>query len=230
MKRRNFKVLLALVLCFSVFFISISGVFAGSTEQELAYSKVTKNFTKQDILSLEKYISVNKKGIFKLDKKSARKDNIDIELLNGQESYLTYLNSLILDGKIKADSNLNITNVSTTSNSREDANILFQANSSSHWPSCGGGISTEVAYHWWGYSRYLCDCQSQELAADLNSVASVGAGITVIAAYFGGLPAIPPGLASAYFWFFASRIDANNHGNGIYVEVTWVLAFDITPQ
>ena len=68
------------------------------------------------------------------------------------------------------------------------------------------------------------------MSSDFNSCASVAAGIGAVGAYFGGIGAVPGGLSSAYFWLLASRLDANNHGRGVYIEMTWALVFDITPQ
>jgi len=51
-----------------------------------AYSDIgTLTFTKDDILTLEKYISVNKKGFFEIDKKQAKADGVNNSLLNGRK-------------------------------------------------------------------------------------------------------------------------------------------------
>ncbi|MFV0504910.1 MAG: hypothetical protein ACK5LT_13240 [Lachnospirales bacterium] len=100
----------------------------------------------------------------------------------------------------------------------------------SHWYSCGGGLNTDTVEHWWGYARYACDCETNRMSADFNSCASVAVGVAVTGAYFGPITAVPGGLASSYWWLLSSRLDANNQGNGVYAEMTWVLAFDITPQ
>ncbi len=180
---------------------------------------VENQFTKAEILTLEKYIYLNQEGLFELNKKQAKNDGIKDSLLNGQQEYFYHINSLIKNGEITVGENLVIYN-----NSRK------ATATASHWPSCGGGVTTNSEYHWWGYSRYTCDCLTQDISSDLNSVAGVAAGITLIAACFGPIPALPPGLTSAYFWVLASRLDANNHGRGVYIEMTWALAFDITPQ
>jgi len=51
-----------------------------------------------------------------------------------------------------------------------------------------------VKHYWWGYNRYLNSCEADELAADFAGVSAVSTGIAVIAAYFGAVPAIPPGV------------------------------------
>lgn len=68
------------------------------------------------------------------------------------------------------------------------------------------------------------------MAADFNSVSSVAAGLAVVSMWFGGASSVPADLTSAYFWLLASRLDANNFGRGVYIEMTWLLVFDITPQ
>lgn len=118
---------------------------------------IQHKFTKADILTLEKYVSVNKKGFFELDKKQAKDDGIDDSLLDGQQDYFNYLNSLIKKGEITANENLEIRNNNTKV-------------TASHWASCGGGLNTSVTYYWWGYSRYACDCETQRMSADFNSV------------------------------------------------------------
>ena len=141
---------------------------------------------------------------------------LDIEM-KGQTSYLNTLNSQATNGEIAIANDLSITSFTPISRA-------------GHWASCGGGKNTDVTHHWWGYSRYACDCETNRMSADFNSCASVAAGVGVIGSYFGAVGAIPGGISSAYWWLLASRLDANNHGNGVYVEMTWVLAFDITPQ
>ena len=75
------------------------------------------------------------------------------------------------------------------------------------------------------YNSCLCGGCRITPFADFTIVAA-----GVVGAYFGAVGAIPGGVSSAYWWLLASRLDANNHGHGVYVEMTWVLVFDITPQ
>lgn len=37
-------------------------------------------------------------------------------------------------------------------------------------------------------------------------------------------------IDAGYWSLVATRIDANNQGRGIYIEMTWALVFNITPQ
>lgn len=219
--KRVISIFLSLLLIISFSCNVFAKDFANLDKSYVLNNRIQPRFTKNEILTLEKYVYVDKKGFFKLNTMLAKNDGIDNSLLEGQQKYFDYLNSLIKEGKITAYENLEI-----RSNNINNLEVM----SDSHWPSCGGGLNTDVEYHWWGYSRYACDCETQRMSADFNSVASVSAGITIVAAYFGAIPAIPPGLSSAYFWLLASRLDANNHGKGVYIEMTWALVFDITPQ
>ncbi|MGV8147271.1 MAG: hypothetical protein ACLKAK_05680 [Alkaliphilus sp.] len=239
--KKIFTMLLVLSLVFSTSLVS----FADSTSPEngnvynqliLYPSHSNIAFTKQDILSLEKYVSVSKHGYFELDVKRALADNVDRVLLKGQQNHFNYLNSFIKKGALKAHSNLLITNNISTTSFYANSSLALELpisiilNTRSHWQSCGGGKNTAVDWHWWGYSRYACDCTTREMASDFNSAASVAAGIGAVAFHFGVIPAIPAALTVAYFGLFASRLNANNRGIGVYIEITWALVYDITPQ
>ncbi|WP_146552058.1 hypothetical protein [Rummeliibacillus sp. SL167] len=39
-----------------------------------------------------------------------------------------------------------------------------------------------------------------------------------------------PGATGSWFYLFATRLDANNKGKGVIVEMTWAAVFDITTQ
>lgn len=175
-------------------------------------------YTVDDVKALEPYISVVD-GLFVFDTESAIADNVDTELINGQSAYLAALNSKATNGIITINDDLSIEKPSTMVQSR-----------AGHWENCGGGLNTNTTEYWWGYARYACDCETNRMSADFNSCASVAAGIGVAGIYFGPIVSVPGGLASGYWWLLASRLDANNHGKGVYVEMTWALVFDITPQ
>ena len=153
---------------------------------------MAQKYTVDNIKALEPYVSV-KDGHFKFDVKQAKADNIDSQLIEGQLKYFDVLNDRADAGDIEIEKDLTIINNEGPSSVR-----------ASHWPSCGGGLNTDVTEYWWGYSRYACDCETQRMSADFNSC--------------------------AYWWLLASRLDANNHGYGVYIEMTWALVFDITPQ
>ncbi len=209
-----------------VMVIVISSVSTATFADETSYDEFKNTqFTKTEILKLEPYIRVEK-GLFKFDADRAIADGLDKNLVHGQKQFLITLNNHKKSGDILIQDNLDIVELDIYKNSK----IPYSTASEGHWDNCGGGKNTAVDLHWWGYSRYACDCETNRMSADFNSCASVAAGVAVVAAYFGGVAAIPPGLASSYWWLLASRLDANNHGKGTFVEVTWALVFDITPQ
>lgn len=204
------------LICFLLSAIMVLSMSVTAFAQTPDNTHTATEYTVDDVKALEPYISVEN-GRFVFDTESAIADNVDTELVNGQSAYLATLNSRANSGSITINEDLSIDTPATMAQAR-------------HWASCGGGRNTSVTEYWWGYSRYACDCETNRMSADFNSCASVAAGVGVVGAYFGPIGAIPGGLSSAYFWLLASRLDANNQGRGVFVEMTWVLAFDITPQ
>ncbi|WP_411344498.1 hypothetical protein ACE3MZ_23530 [Paenibacillus sp. WLX1005] len=208
--KKTIGFLLALVL----FTVACTPTFASDTQN--------KEFTKQDILALKPYVSVNESGFFELDYSKAQKDEVDLELLQGQKIYFDTLNKQIESGELKAHSDLSITS--------ENLAPLTSDLSKSVTASCAGK-NTAVQQYWWGYSRYMNSCEANRFSADLTGVSATSGGVAIVAAYFGAIPAIPPGITAAYFGLLASRVAANNaNSTGIYLEMTWALAFNITPQ
>ncbi|MCY8497597.1 hypothetical protein [Bacillus atrophaeus] len=180
-----------------------------------------KQYEKEDILALEKYVSV-KDGYFVFDYDKAKSDGYESDLLEGQQAYFKFLNSEISAGNLHAEKNLNIVGTiekQNIVNPLNDADIL----------ACKGK-TTKPKYYWWGYSRKLNSCFTSEVAADFGGAGSVAAGIAVVAAVWGAIPAIPPGLAASYWGLISNRLNANNKGKGVVADVTWALFFDIEPQ
>lgn len=178
------------------------------------------SYEMKDILPLRKYISVKDKT-FSFDYNQAKNDGFDEDLLTGQKKYLAFLNSEIIAGNLEIvnKQTLELNNIGNTAEPLE-----------SEIAACNGK-TTKVSNHWWGYQRYMNSCLTNEVAADFNSVATISGGISLVAAYWGALPAIPPGLAASYFWLMGSRLSANNsHNTGVHTKVTWALVFTINPQ
>ncbi len=189
------------------------GDFIVNPDYPISYEDVSAALNQ--IMALEEFISVDN-GRFVFDMQRARDRGIDQELLNGQQAWLDSINQMAEAGEVVINNDLSI-----ISNEGESA--------CGHWYSCGGGRSTSISYHWWGYSRYACDCETNRMINDFNSVAAIAAGLTMLTKYF-GVSAVPFGLSSAYFWLLSSRLGANNHGRGVYIGMTWILAFNIDPQ
>lgn len=208
-----------IILTLMLLFSAVPTVFGQDVESISIEREI--GFTTSDIMGLEKYISVNKKGFFELDYLLAVRDNIQKELLEGQQNYFNELNKLIAENKLIAFPDLTI-----KSNIKDQLDLNIQLNKS----SCDG-VTKPTEYHWWGYSRLLDSCNANGLAADLAGAASISAGAAVIAGIFGGVAAVPPGIAAAYWGLVSARIYANNsHSTGIYFGMTWVYVFNIEPQ
>lgn len=208
-----------LITIFTLLFTTFSSVSAQSSVS--VSQELDNHFTKEQILTLEQYVSVNEDGLFELNDSRAILDGINEELINGQKRYFTYLNKQIAEGNLYVSSNLSTINESVTK-----TNSIFENTLS----SCGG-VTTDAEYHWWGVSRKLSSCLANKVSGDLFAVSSVSGGAAAVAAYFGGLPAIPPGITAAYFGLMAARISANNaYNTGVYVGITWAFVFDIEPQ
>ena len=98
------------------------------------------------------------------------------------------------------------------------------------------GNSRDPVYHWWGYKSYLNSCDTKKAISSINTAGASGAistGGLAGAAFFFPVLAIPASVAaisSGWFWLFATRLDANNNGKGVIVEMTWAAVFDVTPQ
>lgn len=212
--------LIALFVTAMIAPLSNTLVFANESQLKVSVDEKS-NFSKEDILPLEKYISV-KKGFFEFDIKKAKADGFKKELLNGQQKYLQQLNSEIAKGNLKASSNLNVETI------RPDESLM--ASDINIAASCGG-ITTSKTTYWWGYSRKMNSCLTDKVAADFASASSVAAGVAVVAGIWGVAPAVPAGLTAAYWGLVSSRLYANNsESTGVVFDMTWAYVFDIEPQ
>jgi len=223
------KILIAALL--TVFsFSTVTTAFAQSYEPSVIENVNVNDYeeyTFDDILALEPYVHVED-GLFILDENSANDAGIDYELIQGQQEYFSYLNQQVKTNAISVSQDLTIQDLSEGSNG-------VQNNSPMLFASCKGA-TRPAEYHWWGYKTYLNSCDTKKAISDANTVGG-SAGIT--AAGLGGLGVWFPvflaggviaGLTSGYFWLFATRLDANNNGRGVIVDMTWATVYDITPQ
>lgn len=226
---RRMKNLLSILMSFVVMFVLCVPAFAAEipvTQKNNASLTTNVNeYSVKEVKQLEPYVDIINKHYY-LNTEAALAVGLDSKLVYTQKQVFDYLNGEVDNGNIAIQENMDFIVLLPDSNISSNTNVK----SASHWSSCGGGRNTASTNHWWGYSRYACDCETQRMSADFNSCASVAAGVGVVGAYFGPVGALPGGLTSAYWWLLASRLDANNHGKGVYIEMTWVLAFDITPQ
>ena len=225
------KNLLKKLLCLSLSTIFLSAYTIPTMANDLTdnIEQSTKidnlyDYSIKDIKKLEPYITV-KNNIFEFDVEKAIKDGFDKDLVEGQKAYLDFLNSEAEKGIFEIQQNLEIKINTKINNLYENY-------------SCDGYNSFEV--HWWGYSRYADNCETNRIINDLNSAAGIGTtagGLAAIAAIvFPESAGVSGGIAAGatvtagYEQLLASRMAANNRGKGVFIEMTWVGIFDITPQ
>ncbi|MCM3705837.1 MULTISPECIES: hypothetical protein [Cytobacillus] len=210
-----------LVAFMAVLLILPTLLYAPTQASSLDEEKQTSEYTFEDVMALESYISV-KNGLFKFDSSSAKKDGHDQELVKMQEDYLSDLNKEIENGKLKAKSNLEIVELEpVVAEGSGDFSVMAA--------SCPGK-STDIAHHWWGVSRYMNDCEANRFSADMASVAAgyTGAGI-VAAIWFPGV-GVAGGVIASYAALMSARVAANNYGSGVYMGITYVGFFNVEPQ
>ncbi|MBR5718204.1 MAG: hypothetical protein IKX16_04225 [Clostridia bacterium] len=223
MVKRIFSLILSLVFVLSVCTLAYAS--DRSSHNEALHVAPYKEFSVKDVKRLEPYIYIDN-GHYAIDTYEAINAGFDLHLIEYQQTAFDYINAKADAKEIQINNDLSFTTVVVESHKTHHQ---FD-NKAGHWYNCGGGRNTSTTNYWWGYARYACDCETNRMVADFNSCASVAAGAGVLGSYFGFVGALPGGLSSAYWWLLASRLDANNHGRGVYVEMTWILAFDITPQ
>ena len=192
--------------------------------------------TKADILELREYVIRNEDGSISIDEVAARANGANENAIKALKQHFAYLNTKVAEGLISIDEDLNIIGGVTI--------LDHPASGNARASSCGGGVNSYTEY-WWGYQRKACDCETQRIANDLNTVAAGGTiggggfgyagGIVAIFGYTvaaGILAAIGGGLAidAGYWWLVATRMEANNEGSGVICDMTYALVFDITPQ
>lgn len=179
----------------------------------------------EDVKKLEPYVKVNN-GKFLLDIESALKDGFDQKLLDIQKEYFNLLNELSNNGDIIINNDLSIKNTGKNTSTT----YIAEPGNYTHY-NCNGGTLSSTDYHWWGYTRYLCDCGTSQFASDLATVSDIYGGVSIVSGVFGNVPITTVvGISASYWSLVSNRLNANNRGKGVYVEMTNALLFDITPQ
>lgn len=220
MNKMSIRNLIRKIFCLSLVITMIFSMTSNAFAKEID-TKEFNVFSKDEVMQLKPYIKVES-GLYKFDSYKAIKDGYNSDMVEGQKLYLENLNNEAKLGNIFITSDLEI----ITKNNRSLQNM---------YRSCPGK-STGIKQYWWGYSRYANDCESKRIVSDLNTAAAAGtmaggaAGMASL--IFPGAAIVAGGAAfdAGYWWLVATRIDANNKGKGVYIEMTWALLFDITPQ
>jgi hypothetical protein len=143
---------------------------------------IVNNYMVDDVKALEPYVYVEN-GRFGINADAAMADGFDEALIQEQKQSFEQINKEAAQGKVIIKEDLDFTAVSSDSVYACDVCRAAAARGAGHWYSCSGGRNTATTNHWWGYSRYACDCETQRMAADFNSCASVAVGIGVVGAY-----------------------------------------------
>lgn len=216
--------LLSIILACTLVLPNDAGVLAKEVESitnEQGYTEA--EFTMEEIMALEQYISVSSEGLFIMNNTEAIADGVSLKLLEGQQRYFDSLNLEIKEGILKVNKNLEIINLdSNFDKNLSNGEISLYAN-------CNG-VTTNPVDYWWGKSRKFNSCHANEFAADLASVAAGAVGAGILAFWVPGM-----GWASlatsAYCAHYSARVYANNSYNtGVKIDMTWAMVYDITPQ
>lgn len=226
------KKIFSLLMVFVLSFSTMSTVFGQGNNTTLVNNaedtginiKENEEYKLDDILALEPYVFVEN-GHFKIDSNEAIENGIDLALIQGQQKYFNHLNQQADNGELVISQNLAITDLKT---SKKNSGITTFA-------TCKGITKGPVNY-WWGHKTWANSCDTKKLISDANTAAAsggiAGSGAGVIGVFF-PIVLVPAGVAAltgSYFYLFATRLDANNNGKGVIVEMTWAAVFDITPQ
>ena len=156
------------------------------------------------IQEVEQYVVVLEDGTISLkDVPFEIYEKYNLALL---EERFADLNSRVTTGEISISQDLNIT-----------SNIV-QANA----------VYGEWTEHWWGFDRNFTNSQANDFAIYCLTVAGGGAIIGGVGAYFPPVAAIA-GVTGGYFALLSARVYDNNKGNGVYIGVTWVAVFNVSP-
>lgn len=186
-----------------------------------------QEYTFEDILSLEPFVHVED-GLLVLNENGASDAGIDSVLIKGQLEYFVFLNQQVKINAISISSDLTIQNLSNNNNG-------YQSNTLKRSAWCIG-VTTSPEYFWWGYKTKLNSCDTAKVSSQAGTLGAGGTitatGLTGLGFWFPPLAAVGviSGLTSGYFWLLSERLNANNKGSGVIVDMTWATIYNITPQ
>lgn len=217
------KKIISLMLSLTMIFTMSVSAMAAETMQDIDNQTYEVTASMEDVLALEPFVIRNQDGTLSLDVDAAEANGENETAIEALNQHFAVINEQILSGEISTDEDLNIIN----------GEHLFKTH------RCSRGTNSYTTY-WWGYQRYACNCESDRIVSDLNTWAAGGtmtggaaAGIAIVfpvTAAVAGVIAAGAAFDAGYWWLLATRIDANNEGNGTIINMTHVLIFDIEPQ
>ena len=166
------------------------------------------------ITNVEPYVQVNENGHIELSQ-NIEKDIYKHYELDNLEDHFSNLNKQVNDGLITISNDLEIIE-------NGSSNITILSNNY---------ISTST--HWWGHKTVYNNSQAQAAAQRFRNYAlgygTIG-GLGVLVPGIGPAVSAAGGLTASYSNLVANRIDANNNGNGVVLDMTWVAVFDVSPR
>ncbi|WP_051254730.1 hypothetical protein [Halobacillus kuroshimensis] len=188
----------------------VSSVYASTdsnVKQNLVSSEDTAEQKQSEMIkNVKPYVHLNDDGTIEL--KDVPQETYDRYNLSSLEKHFQTINKGVHNGTLTVDNNLNV----------EEVTPAFTTMA----------VYGKWTYHWWGYDRKFNDYQTEQYIDRLNTQAAGAGMVTGVGAWFppvGGLAAVSGG----YWYLLATRVDANNHGNGVLVQVTWANIFDVEP-
>lgn len=153
-------------------------------------------------------VEIDNKGHLELKDNVSQEDFEKYDLAQLEEYFVT-LNQKVDQGIISINSELEI----------QESNDIVTISAS---------VPTRE-YHWWGYKTTYINSQTDSAISTLDSFAAGTAGAAAVGAWFPVIGA-GAGVSSAYASLLASRMGANNDGNGVIVDMTWDAVYNVSPR
>ena len=239
MKKARFRIVCLMLAVMMVFMAVPTSAF--NNENALHVSRSTASYTLHDVKALESFVSVDLNGNLVFDVESARRSRttvVDEEMFFMLQKHFDNLNAEFAKGSAVISENLEIEIVSDDFFKSfdipfaNDMNDFAPASEGACASWCRGGRRTNPQIHWWGVSRYLCDCVTQAQARSFRNAGDVTQGIALVSTLFKNAPlAVGAGLFTRYFNRLGDDLDWHNRaGRGVFIEMTWILAYSIRSQ
>lgn len=192
-----------IILSFLVFILCLSVVTPVFGQEHGSNSTPS---SEEDVLNVvEGYVQLQEDGTIAFENVP---NDLYQDLDLGQlEVHFDTINSAVLNGDLIIDEDLNITETG--------------------FSTMDHAVYGEWRYHWWGYQRNFTNAQAQEYRNRLLTQAAGAGMVTGVGAWFPPVAGIA-GVSGGYWALLATRVDANNNGNGVRVSVTWANIFSVT--
>lgn len=201
--KKLFGSLLALFLLVGI----VTPSYAKTSEKNVSVRNSTNQVINEQenmINTVKPYVALTKSGTLVL--KNMPQKIYEKYNLSQLEDHFSNLNKDVKTGKITINRDLSI----------KDNSVSI------------GATYGKWTYHWWGYDRKFSDSGAKYYSDYLGTLAAGGSFVTGITAWLPPVSAIA-GITSSYWGLVSIRVSANNHGDGVWVGVTWVAAFDVDP-